>query len=146
MRPLPTTVESWKHSGLIHACYSRNGIVYIKTNETSRIINVFHLGKLSSLFPNHLQNNDENDQYHVSICITSFLCDFFIISATLFILCLYYCLVSVTLVKVSDQIVYFYCKASLNIKTTLIIFYQYFYGNNIFNVNFNMFLFKRTYV
>ena len=145
MRPLPTTVESWKHSGLIHACYSRNGIVYIKANETSRTINVFHLGKLISFFPDHLQNNDENDQYHdVSICITSFLCDFFFISATLFILCLYYCLVSVTLVRVTDQIVYIYYKASLNVRTILIIFCQYFYGNNIFNVNFNMFLFKRV--
>ena len=67
MRPLPTTVESWKHSGLIHACYSRNGIVYIKENETSRLIKVFYLGKLISLFPDHFQNNDENDQYHVSI-------------------------------------------------------------------------------
>ena len=134
-----------KHSGLIHACYSRNGIVYIKANETSRTINVFHLGKLISFFPDHLQNNDENDQYHdVSICITSFLCDFFFISATLFILCLYYCLVSVTLVRVTDQIVYIYCKASLNIRTILIIFCQYFYGNNIFNVSFNMCLFKRV--
>ena len=56
-----------KHSGLIHACYSRNGIVYIKENETSRLIKVFYLGKLISLFPYNFQNNDENDQYHVSI-------------------------------------------------------------------------------
>ena len=52
-----------KHSGLIHACYSRNGIVYIKENETSRPIKV-HLDNLISLFPDHFQNNDENDQYH----------------------------------------------------------------------------------
>ena len=32
-----------KHSGLIHACYSRNGNVYIKENETSRPFKVFHL-------------------------------------------------------------------------------------------------------
>ena len=59
-----------KHSGLIHACYSRNGNVYIKENETSRPFKVFHLGKLISLFPDHFQNNDENDQYHrcVSKC------------------------------------------------------------------------------
>ena len=53
-----------KHSGLIHACYSRNGIVYIKENETSKPIKVFHLDKLISLFPDHFPNNDENDQYH----------------------------------------------------------------------------------
>ena len=56
-----------KHSGLIHACYSRNGNVYIKENETSRPFKVFHLGRLISLFPDHFQNNDENDQYHVSV-------------------------------------------------------------------------------
>ena len=53
-----------KRSGLIHACYSRNGNVYIKENETSRTFKVFHLGKLISLSPDHFQNNDENDQYH----------------------------------------------------------------------------------
>ena len=52
-----------KHSGLIHQCYSRNGNVYIKENEASRPFKVFHLGKLIS-FPDHLQDNDENDQYH----------------------------------------------------------------------------------
>ena len=53
-----------RRSGLIHGCFSKNFIVYIKENETSRPINVFHLGKLISLFPDHFQNNDENDQYH----------------------------------------------------------------------------------
>ena len=53
-----------KRSGLIHACYSRNGNVYIKENETSRPFKVFHLGKPISLFPDHFRNNDENDQYH----------------------------------------------------------------------------------
>ena len=52
-----------KHSSLIHACYSRNGNAYTKENVTSRSIKVFRLGKLISLFPDHLQNNDENDQY-----------------------------------------------------------------------------------
>ena len=53
-----------KRSGLIHACYSRNGNAYIKENETSRPFKVFHLGKLISLFPDHFLNKDENDQYH----------------------------------------------------------------------------------
>ena len=38
-------------------------------------------------------------------------------STTFYILCLYYCLVSVTLVGVADQIFYIYCKASFNIRT-----------------------------
>ena len=55
-----------------------------------------------------------------------------------------YCLVSVLLARVTDQIFYIYCKASLNIRTILIIFCQYFYGNSIFNVSFNVYLFKRA--
>ena len=50
-----------KRSGLILACYSGNGIVYINENETSRPIKVFHLDKLISLFSDHFRNNDEND-------------------------------------------------------------------------------------
>ena len=53
-----------KRTSLIHACYSRNSSVYIKENETSKPFKVFRLGKLISLFPDHFQNNDENDQYH----------------------------------------------------------------------------------
>lgn len=44
--------------------YSRNGIVHIKQNETSKPIIVFYLVKLFSMFPNHFRNNEENDQYH----------------------------------------------------------------------------------
>ena len=46
----------------------------------------------------------------------------FYISATLFILCLYYWLVSGTLVRVTDQIFYVYCKASLSIRTIVSFF------------------------
>ena len=61
-----------KHSGPTHACYSRNGNVYIKKNERSRSFKVFHLGKSISLFLDHFQNNDENDQYHdVSVDVNS---------------------------------------------------------------------------
>ena len=49
-----------------------------------------------------------------------------------------------TLVIVTDKIVYIYFKASLNIRTVLIIFCQYFYGNNNFDVRFNVCLFKRV--
>ena len=69
---------------------------------------------------------------------------FFYVSATLFILCLFYCLVSVTLVRVTDQNFYIYNKASLNIRTILIIVCEYFYGKNIFNISFNVCLFKRA--
>ena len=69
---------------------------------------------------------------------------FFYVSATFFILCLFYCLLSVTLLRVADQNFYIYNKASLKIRTILIIFCQYFYGNNIFNISFNVCLFKRA--
>ena len=44
-----------KRSGLIHACCSINGIVYIKENESSRPVKVFHLVKLISLFLDHFR-------------------------------------------------------------------------------------------
>ena len=59
-------------------------------------------------------------------------------------LCLFYCLVSLTLVRFTDQNVYIYYKGSLNIRTILNIFCQYFYGNSIFNVSLNVCLFKRA--
>ena len=68
LTPMSETIaykcRNLKRSGLIHACYSRNGTVYMKENKTIRPIKVFHLGKLISLFPDPFQNNDENDQYH----------------------------------------------------------------------------------
>ena len=81
------------------------------------------------------------------LCIHNFISmRSFFISETLVILCLYYCLVSVTLVRITDQILYVYCKTSLNIRTILIIFSQYFYVISIFNVSFSMCLLKRVII
>ena len=40
-----------KHSGLIHDCFSRDGIVRIKLREKDRPMKIFHMGKLHGLFP-----------------------------------------------------------------------------------------------
>ena len=67
---------------------------------------------------------------------------YFYITATLYILCLFFCLVSVTLVKITDQ--NFYYKARINIRAIQIIFCHYFYENVTSNVKFNLYLFKRA--
>ena len=61
---VPYSYRKLECSGLVHGCYSRNGIFHIKENETSRSIKVFPLVKLFSLFPDHFRNNDKNDHYH----------------------------------------------------------------------------------
>ena len=40
-----------KHNGLIHECFSRDGIVRIKREERARPVKIFHMGKLHQLFP-----------------------------------------------------------------------------------------------
>ena len=66
----------------------------------------------------------------------------FHISATFYILCLFYCLVFVTLVKVTDQNCYVHYKARINISAIQIIFFHYFHENYISDVSFNLYLFK----
>ena len=68
----------------------------------------------------------------------------FYIGATFFILCLFYCLVPVVLVRVIEQNFYIYYKTSLNIRTLQIIFCHYVYGNYISNLSFNLYLLKRA--
>ena len=41
-----------KRSGLIHGCFSRDGIVRTKRWEKGRSVKIFHMGKLHGLFPN----------------------------------------------------------------------------------------------
>ena len=40
-----------KHSGLIHGCFSREGIVRIKRLEKNRFMKISHMDKLCGLFP-----------------------------------------------------------------------------------------------
>ena len=40
-----------KGSGLIHGCFSRDGIVRIKRREKDRPMKIFHMDKLHGLFP-----------------------------------------------------------------------------------------------
>ena len=48
---------------LIRAYYSRNDIVRINENETSRPIKILHLDKLFPLFPDHFRKLHEDDHY-----------------------------------------------------------------------------------
>ena len=63
-------------------------------------------------------------------------------SVFFYIFSLFYCLRSVTLVKVTDQ--NFYYKIRINIRAIQSIFCHYFYGNYTSNVNFNLYLFKKA--
>ena len=40
-----------KHNGLIHGCFTRDGIVRIKYEERARPAKIFHIDKLHQLFP-----------------------------------------------------------------------------------------------
>ena len=78
---------------------------------------------------------------HNRVCIIFASMQSFYISATVYILCLFYYLVSVTLVKVTDQI--FDYKAGINIRAIQIIFRHFFHEKYTSNVRFNLYLFKR---
>ena len=39
-----------KHSGLIHGCFSRDGIIRIKHREKDRSVKIFHMDNLHGLF------------------------------------------------------------------------------------------------
>ena len=52
-----------KRSGLIHGCFSRDGIVRIEHWEKDRSMKVFHMDKLHELFPDFdfSDADDEDD-------------------------------------------------------------------------------------
>ena len=52
-----------KWSGLVHACFTTDGIVHIKNSETSKPLKVFHMKNLRELFPDFNFDVDE-DLFH----------------------------------------------------------------------------------
>ena len=50
-----------KHCGLIHGCFSRDGIVTIKRREKDRPVKIFHIDKLHGLFPDFDFGDAENE-------------------------------------------------------------------------------------
>ena len=51
-----------KCNGLIHGCFSRDGIIRMKHEERARPLKIFHMDKLHILFPNFdFGNTDEDD-------------------------------------------------------------------------------------
>ena len=49
-------------NGLIHGCFSRDGIIRMKHEERARPLKIFHMDKLHILFPNFdFGNTDEDD-------------------------------------------------------------------------------------
>ena len=43
----------------IHTCYTREGIVHIKQEESSKPFKIFHISKLYELFPDFVFVDDE---------------------------------------------------------------------------------------
>ena len=66
----------------------------------------------------------------------------FYINGCFYTLCFFYCLVSITLVKVTGQ--NFYYKARINIRAIQIILCHCFYENYTSNIRFDLYLFKRA--
>ena len=50
-----------KHNGLIHGCFTRDGIVRIKYEERARPAKIFHIDKLHQLFPDFDFGNADDD-------------------------------------------------------------------------------------
>ena len=50
-----------KRSGLIHGCFSRDGIVRIKCREKDKPVKIFHMDKHHGLFP-HFDFGDAEDE------------------------------------------------------------------------------------
>ena len=51
-----------KHNGLIHGCFSRDGIIRINREERARPTKIFHMDKLHQLFPDFdFGDADEDD-------------------------------------------------------------------------------------
>ena len=52
-----------KRNGLIHGCFSGDGIVRIKHEESARLVKIFHMVKLQQLFPDFDfgDADDDND-------------------------------------------------------------------------------------
>ena len=50
-----------KRSNIIHTCYTREGIVHIKEEESKRPFKIFHISKLYELFPDFVFVDDKGD-------------------------------------------------------------------------------------
>ena len=52
-----------KGNGLVHACFTIDGIAHIKKSENSKCLKVFHMKNLHELFPDYNFDVDE-DFFH----------------------------------------------------------------------------------
>ena len=56
-----------KRSNTIHTYYTREGIVHIKQEESSKPFKFFHISKLYELFPNFVFVDDEKENVNTSL-------------------------------------------------------------------------------
>ena len=55
-----------KTSNIIHTCYTREGIVHIKQEESSKPFKIFHITTFYELFPNFVFVDDEKGDVNTS--------------------------------------------------------------------------------
>ena len=56
-----------KRNNIIHACYTREGIVHIKQEESSKPFKMFHISKLYELFLDYVFVDDEKGDVNTSV-------------------------------------------------------------------------------
>ena len=56
-----------KRSNIIYTCYTREGIVHNKQEESSKPFKIFHISKLSELFPTFVFADDEKGDVNTSV-------------------------------------------------------------------------------
>ena len=68
-----------KRNNIIQTCYTRQGIVYIKQEESSQPFKIFHISKLYELFPDFDFVNHEKGDVNTSVLSSYWLITKFII-------------------------------------------------------------------
>ena len=56
-----------KRSNIIHACYTREGIVHIKQEESSKPFKIFYISKLYKLYLDLVFVEDEKGDFNTSV-------------------------------------------------------------------------------
>ena len=68
-----------KRSNIIHTCYTREGIVHIIQEESSKPFKIFHISKLYEFFPDFVFVDDEKGDVNTSVLLSCWLITKFII-------------------------------------------------------------------
>ena len=68
-----------KRSNIIHACYTREGVVHIKQEKSSKPLKIFHISNLHEFFPDFVFADDKKGDVNTSLLSSYWLITKFII-------------------------------------------------------------------